>query len=126
MNPAKKGLGRGLSALFGDIDNKSIANDKHEQYNSQNAIPIPTPKRERLKSYDPFAWDSSFSAVEAGSNLSNDYDHDSGFHDVVYSGVSMSPNSDTLRKNRLVKMHENGGMTRGKRAPSQVSSHGSW
>ena len=23
MNPAKKGLGRGLSALFGDIENKS-------------------------------------------------------------------------------------------------------
>jgi hypothetical protein len=111
---------------WSDIDNKPIANDKHEEYNPQNAISIPTPKRDRLKSYDPFSWDSSFSAVEAGSNLSNDYDHDSGFHDVVYSGVSMSPDSDTLRKNRLVKMHENGGMTRGKRALSQVSSHGSW
>ena len=28
MNPAKKGLGRGLSALFGDIENKSISSDK--------------------------------------------------------------------------------------------------
>ena len=35
MNPAKKGLGRGLSALFGDIDNKSISNDK-----VSNTIPI--------------------------------------------------------------------------------------
>ena len=35
MNPAKKGLGRGLSALFGDIDNKSISSDK-----VSNTIPI--------------------------------------------------------------------------------------
>ena len=35
MNPAKKGLGRGLSALFGDIDNKSISSDKFS-----NTIPI--------------------------------------------------------------------------------------
>ena len=26
MNPAKKGLGRGLSALFGDIEKKSESN----------------------------------------------------------------------------------------------------
>ena len=35
MNAAKKGLGRGLSALFGDIDNKSISSDK-----VSNTIPI--------------------------------------------------------------------------------------
>ena len=35
MNPAKKGLGRGLSALFGDIDNKSISSDK-----VSNTVPI--------------------------------------------------------------------------------------
>ena len=35
MNPAKKGLGRGLSALFGDIENKSISSDK-----VSNTVPI--------------------------------------------------------------------------------------
>ena len=35
MNPARKGLGRGLSALFGDIEKKSISNDK-----MPNTIPI--------------------------------------------------------------------------------------
>ena len=35
MNPAKKGLGRGLSALFGDIENK--AGQNHTQ---TNKIPI--------------------------------------------------------------------------------------
>ena len=35
MNPAKKGLGRGLSALFGDIDNKSISS-----YKVSNTVPI--------------------------------------------------------------------------------------
>ena len=35
MNPAKKGLGRGLSALFGDIEDKSISRD-----GKANTIPI--------------------------------------------------------------------------------------
>ena len=30
MNPAKKGLGRGLSALFGDIENKSESKKIHQ------------------------------------------------------------------------------------------------
>ena len=33
--PCKKGFGRGLSALFGDIDNKSISSDK-----VSNTVPI--------------------------------------------------------------------------------------
>ena len=45
MNPAKKGLGRGLSALFGDIDNKSISSDK-----VSNTIPIADLSR---KKYQP-------------------------------------------------------------------------
>ena len=35
MNPAKKGLGRGLSALFGDIEKKSKSN-KFQQINSNS------------------------------------------------------------------------------------------
>ena len=34
MNPAKKGLGRGLSALFGDIEKKS----GHQKLNNQSDL----------------------------------------------------------------------------------------
>ena len=43
-------------------------------------------------------------------NLPNDNDHENDFHDDIYSGVSMSPNTDMLRKSRLEKFHENGGV----------------
>ena len=111
-----------------DIDNKVVANGNNQdnENGSGNAIPIPHPQRERLKSYDPFSWDSSFSGAGVGSNVSDDNDHDNGFHDVVYSGVSMTPNSDDIRKNRLEKMYENGGVGMRKRAISQASSNGSW
>ena len=113
---------------WSDIDNKVVANGNNQdnENGSGNAIPIPHPQRERLKSYDPFSWDSSFSGAGVGSNVSDDNDHDNGFHDVVYSGVSMTPNSDDIRKNRLEKMYENGGVGMRKRAISQASSNGSW
>ena len=44
MNPAKKGLGRGLSALFGDIENKST-----KQTTTQNKIPIADLERNKYQ-----------------------------------------------------------------------------
>ena len=111
---------------WSDIDNKSVPiNDDANDDTAMKAIPIPSPKRERLKSYDPFSWESPFSAAGHG-NLPNENDHENDFHDDIYSGVSISPNTDMLRKSRLEKLHENGGVAMRKRAISQVSSHGSW
>ena len=44
MNPAKKGLGRGLSALFGDIEDKSISRDA-----KANTIPIADLERNKYQ-----------------------------------------------------------------------------
>ena len=90
---------------WSDIDNKSVPiNDDANDDTAMKAIPIPSPKRERLKSYDPFSWESSFSAAGHG-NLPNDNDHENDFRDDIYSGVSISPNTDMLRKSGL-KLYE--------------------
>ena len=44
MNPAKKGLGRGLSALFGDIENKS-----ESKKSSTNKVPIADIQRSKYQ-----------------------------------------------------------------------------
>ena len=44
MNAAKKGLGRGLSALFGDIDKKSESKQSHI-----NKIPIADLQRNKYQ-----------------------------------------------------------------------------
>ena len=40
MNPAKKGLGRGLSALFGDIENKTDSTKEIKKILSNFVIQI--------------------------------------------------------------------------------------
>ena len=44
MNPAKKGLGRGLSALFGDIEKKSVSKEV-----VTNKIPIASLQRSKYQ-----------------------------------------------------------------------------
>ena len=44
MNPAKKGLGRGLSALFGDIEKKTESNQTHI-----NKVPIADLQRNKYQ-----------------------------------------------------------------------------
>ena len=44
MNPAKKGLGRGLSALFGDIEKKTESNQTHI-----NKVPIADLRRNKYQ-----------------------------------------------------------------------------
>ena len=49
MNPAKKGLGRGLSALFGDIENKS-----NSDQSQTNKIPISDLQRNKYQPINIF------------------------------------------------------------------------
>jgi RNA polymerase I-specific transcription initiation factor RRN3 len=90
----------------------------------QSGVSIPG-IRDRAKSFDPFSWE------EDSSPPWHDDEPDKNFHDMVYKGQSMSPDSESMRVARIgntaFRPNAHGGlMPPRKRALSQTSSPGSW